>query len=171
EEDSEEEHPYTCVAQDEGVYDLILGQEEQEEEKRKHCRSFIMNRPPAPAPRPVCSLVREENTPYIVQVFQQKACRVTSDNSRTYCEARSPEAHRGRTETVTYSTVVHKIPSEQEELIHLKKQVKNWAISVDEALDGFKQWQNKKQRLPSSQQEKVHHLTDPTIRNRQENEN
>uniref|UniRef100_A0A8C3MZZ0 B-cell scaffold protein with ankyrin repeats n=1 Tax=Geospiza parvula TaxID=87175 RepID=A0A8C3MZZ0_GEOPR len=144
EKDTEEEHPYTCVAQDEGVYDLILGQEEQEEEKRKHCRSFIMNRPPAPAPRPACSLVREENIPYIVQVFQQKACRVTSDNSRTYCEARNP---------VTYSTVVHKIPSEQEELIHLQKQVKNGAISVDEALDRFKQWQNKKQRLPSTQQQ------------------
>ncbi|XP_074397211.1 B-cell scaffold protein with ankyrin repeats isoform X1 [Zonotrichia albicollis] len=171
EEDSEEEHPYTCVAQDEVVYDLILGQEEQEEEKWRHCRSFIMNRPPAPAPRPVCSLVREENTPYIVQVFQQKACRVTSDNSRTYCEARNPEALKGHTETVTYSTVVHKIPSEQEELIHLQKQVKNGAISVDEALDRFKQWQNKKQRLPSTQQEKVHHLRDTTIRNRQENEN
>ncbi|NWZ13914.1 BANK1 protein, partial [Agelaius phoeniceus] len=168
EEDSEEEHPYTCVAQDEGVYDLILGQEEQKEEKRRHCRSFIINRPPAPAPRPV---VREENTPYIVQVFQQKACRVTSDNSRTYCEARNPETHRGHTETVTYSTVVPKIASEQEELIHLQKQVKNGAISVDEALDRFKQWQNKKQRLPFTQQEKVHHLRDTTIRNRQENEN
>uniref|UniRef100_A0A8C5NJN8 B-cell scaffold protein with ankyrin repeats n=1 Tax=Junco hyemalis TaxID=40217 RepID=A0A8C5NJN8_JUNHY len=155
EEDSEEEHPYTCVAQDEGVYDLILGQEEQEEGKWRHCRSFIMNRPPAPAPRPVCSLVREENTPYIVQVFQQKACRVTSDNSRTYCEARNPG-----TEFIL-----------QEELIHLQKQVKNGAISVDEALDRFKQWQNKKQRLPSTQQEKVHHLRDTTIRNRQENEN
>uniref|UniRef100_A0A8C3MXT5 B-cell scaffold protein with ankyrin repeats n=1 Tax=Geospiza parvula TaxID=87175 RepID=A0A8C3MXT5_GEOPR len=137
EKDTEEEHPYTCVAQDEGVYDLILGQEEQEEEKRKHCRSFIMNRPPAPAPRPACSLVREENIPYIVQVFQQKACRVTSDN----------KAHRGHTEAVTYSTVVHKIPSEQEELIHLQKQVKNGAISVDEALDRFKQWQNKNTAL------------------------
>lgn len=67
EEDSEEEHPYTCVALDERVYDLILSQEQQEEEKRKHCRSFIMNRPPAPAPRPECSPVREESTPYIVQ--------------------------------------------------------------------------------------------------------
>ncbi|XP_018782361.3 B-cell scaffold protein with ankyrin repeats [Serinus canaria] len=171
EEDSEEEHPYTCVAQDEGVYDCIQGQEEQEEEKRKHCRSFIMNRPPAPAPRPMRSLVREENTPYIVQVFQQKASRVTSDSSRTYCEARNLEAHRGHTETVTYSTVVHKISPEQEELIHLQKQVKKGAISVDEALDRFKQWQNKKQRLPSTQQEKVHYLRDTTIRNRQENEN
>ncbi|NXB75963.1 BANK1 protein, partial [Donacobius atricapilla] len=155
EEDSEEEHPYTCVAPDERVYDLILGQEQQEKEKRKHCRSFIMNRPPAPAPRPVCSPVREENTPYIVQVFQQKACRVTSDNNRTYCEARNPDAHRGHTETVTYSSVVHKIPPEQEELIHLQEQVKKGAISVDEALDRFKQWQNKKQRLPSTQQVRV----------------
>ncbi|XP_004174926.5 B-cell scaffold protein with ankyrin repeats [Taeniopygia guttata] len=171
EEDSEEEHPYTCVAQDECVYDLILGQEEHYEEKRKHCRSFIMNRPPAPAPRPMCSLVKEENTPYIAQVFQQKACRVTSDNSRTYCEARNPEAHRGHTETVAYSTVVHRIPPEQEELIHLQKQVKEGAISVDEAIDRFKLWQNKKQRLLSTQQETVHHLRDTTVRNRQENEN
>ncbi|XP_059700166.1 B-cell scaffold protein with ankyrin repeats isoform X2 [Haemorhous mexicanus] len=147
EEDSEEEHPYTCVAQDEGVYDLILGQEEQVEEKRKHCRSFIMNRPPAPAPRPVCSLAREENTPYIVQ-----------------------EAHRGHIETVTYSTMVHKISPEQEELIHLQKQVKKGATSIDEALDRFKQWQNKKERPPSTQLEKVHPLRE-TIRNRQENEN
>ncbi|RMC13785.1 hypothetical protein DUI87_08868 [Hirundo rustica rustica] len=129
EEDSEEEHPYTCVALDECVYDHILGQEKQEEERRKHCSSFIMNRPPAPAPRPMCSLVREENTPYIVQ-----------------------EAHRGHTETVTYSTLVHKIPPEQEELIHFQEQVKKGAVSVDEALDRFKQWQNKKQRLPSTQQ-------------------
>ncbi|NXH91755.1 BANK1 protein, partial [Edolisoma coerulescens] len=170
EEDSEEEHPYTCMALDECVYDLILGQEEQEEEKRKHCSSFIMNRPPAPAPRPVCLPVREENTPYIVQVFQQKAARVTSDSSRTYCEARNP-AHRGHTETVTSSTVVHNIPPEQEELIHLQEQVKKGAISVDEALDRFKEWQNKKQRRPSTQQVKVHHLKDTAIRNRQENEN
>ncbi|NXS27684.1 BANK1 protein, partial [Pomatostomus ruficeps] len=170
EEDSEEEHPYTCVALDERVYDLILGQEEQEEERRKHCRSFIMNRPPAPAPRPVFSPVREESTPYIVQVFQQKATRVTSDNSRTYCEARNP-AHRGHTDTVTYSTVLRNIPPEQEEPIHLQKQVKKGEISVDEALDRFKQWQNKKQRLPSTQQEKVHHVKYATIRNREENEN
>uniref|UniRef100_A0A8C3QMC7 B cell scaffold protein with ankyrin repeats 1 n=1 Tax=Cyanoderma ruficeps TaxID=181631 RepID=A0A8C3QMC7_9PASS len=142
-EEEEEEHPYTCVALDERVYDFILGQEEQEEEKRKHCRSFIMNRPPAPAPRPVCSPVREENTPYIVQVFQQKACRVTSDNSRTYCEARNA------------GTEFTLIPPEQEELIHLQEQVKKGAISVDEALDRFKQWQNKKQRLPSTQQKVI----------------
>ncbi|NXD28888.1 BANK1 protein, partial [Spelaeornis formosus] len=165
----EEEHPYTCVALDQRVYDLILGQEK----KRKHCRSFIMNSPPAPAPQPMCSLVRE-NTPYIVQalLFCQ---RVTGGCSLIYCISHFVhfvvEAYRSHTETVTYSTVVHKIPPGQEELIHLQKQMKKEVISVDEALNKFKHWQNKKQRWPSTQQEKVHHLRDTTIRNRQENEN
>ncbi|KFQ73381.1 B-cell scaffold protein with ankyrin repeats, partial [Phoenicopterus ruber ruber] len=97
-------------------------------------------------------------------VFQHKATQVPSDN-RTYCDARKP-AHRGHTDTVTYSTV-----AEQEELIHLQEQVKKGEISVDEALDRFKQWQNEKQRLQSTQQEKVHHLRDTTIGNRLEKEN
>ncbi|XP_017677706.1 PREDICTED: B-cell scaffold protein with ankyrin repeats [Lepidothrix coronata] len=165
EEDSEEEHPYTAVKLEESVYDFIVG---EEEEKRKHCRSFIANRPPAPAPRPTCSLVREENTPYIVQVFQQKATRVTSDKNRTYCDAKK-HAHRDHTDTATYSIVKHNLPAEQEELIHLQEQVKKGAISVDEALDRFKRWQKEKERLQSTQQEKVHHPRDTTIGNREEN--
>uniref|UniRef100_A0A8C4XRV5 B-cell scaffold protein with ankyrin repeats n=1 Tax=Falco tinnunculus TaxID=100819 RepID=A0A8C4XRV5_FALTI len=145
--DGEEEDPYTLVKLDESPYDFVLA--EEEEEKRKERRSFIMNRPPAPAPRPMCSPVRDENTPYIVQVFQQKATRVPGDNNRTYC--RKP-AHRGHTDTVIDSTVKHNIPAEQEELIHLQEQVKKGAISVDEALDRFKQWQNEKQILQSTQQ-------------------
>ncbi|NXF67474.1 BANK1 protein, partial [Ciccaba nigrolineata] len=167
--DGEEEHLYTFAKLDESVYDFILA--EDEEEKRKERRSFIVNRPPAPAPRPICSPVREENTPYIVQVFQQKATRVPNENDRTYCDARRPAAHKGHPDTVTDSTVKHNIPAEQEELIHLQEQVKKGTISVDEALDRFKQWQNEKQRLQSTQQEKVHHLRDTTTGNRLEKEN
>ncbi|NXT41699.1 BANK1 protein, partial [Pelecanoides urinatrix] len=166
--DSEEEHPYTFVKLDESLYDFILA--EEEEEKRKECRSFIVNRPPAPAPRPMCLPIREENTPYIVQVFQQKATRMPSDNDGTYCDARKP-ARRGHTDTVTDSTGKHNIPAEQEELIHLQEQVKKGVISVDEALERFKQWQKGKQRLQSTQQEKVHHLREATIGNRLEKEN
>ncbi|NXY70754.1 BANK1 protein, partial [Glareola pratincola] len=164
--DSEKEHPYTFVKLNESVYDFIPA----EEEKRKERRSFIMNRPPAPAPRPVCSPVREENTPYIVQVFQQKATRVLSDNNRTYCNARKT-AHRGHPDAVGDSTAKHSSRAEQEQLIHLQEQVKKEAISVDGGLDRFKQWQNEKQRLQSTQQEKVHHLRDTPIGNRLEKEN
>ncbi|KFU93773.1 B-cell scaffold protein with ankyrin repeats, partial [Chaetura pelagica] len=158
EEDGEEEHPYTCANLDESLYDCILA--EEEEGKKKERRSFIVNRPPAPAPRPVCLPIRE-NTPYIVQVFQQKATQAPAENDRTYCEARKP-VHRDHTGTVTYST---------EELIHLQEQVKKGAVSVDKALDRFKQWQNENQRLQSAQQEKVHHLRDTSIGNRLEKEN
>ncbi|KAM6313335.1 B-cell scaffold protein with ankyrin repeats [Aegotheles albertisi] len=166
--DGEEEHPYTFAKLDESVYDFILA---EEEEKRKERRSFIMNRPPAPAPRPMSSQIREENTPYIVQVFQQKATRVPSDKERTYCDARKPAAHGVHTDTVIDSTVKHNMPAEQGELIRLQEQVKKGAISVDEALDRFRQWQNEKQRLQPTQQEKVHHLRDTTIGNRLEKEN
>uniref|UniRef100_A0A8B9UQ76 B-cell scaffold protein with ankyrin repeats n=1 Tax=Anas zonorhyncha TaxID=75864 RepID=A0A8B9UQ76_9AVES len=138
EEDDKEEHLYTFAKLDECLYDLILA--EKEEEKSKECRSFIMNRPPAPTPRPVCSPARNENTPYIVQVFQQKATQMPSDYNKMY------SAHRRPSETVAYTTVKHSIPAEQEELIHLQKQVKKGAISVDEALDKFKQWQNENRR-------------------------
>ncbi|NWU09821.1 BANK1 protein, partial [Cephalopterus ornatus] len=106
---------------------------------------------------------------HFVAVFQQKSTRVTSDN-RTYCDAKK-FAHRGHTDTATYSIVKHNLPAEQEELIHLQEQVKKGAISVDEALNRFKQWQKEKERLKPTQQEKVHHPRDTTIANRQENEN
>ncbi|NXJ81099.1 BANK1 protein, partial [Trogon melanurus] len=150
--DSEEEHPYAFAEPDESLYDFVMA--EEQEEKRKEHRSFIMNRPPAPAPRPMCSPLREENTPHIVQVFQQKASQVSSDNVRMYCSARKP-AHRGHPDTVTYSTVKCNIPAEQEELIHLQEKVKRGAISVDEALDRFKHWHNEKQRLQPTQQVQV----------------
>uniref|UniRef100_A0A8B9BYM3 B-cell scaffold protein with ankyrin repeats n=1 Tax=Anser brachyrhynchus TaxID=132585 RepID=A0A8B9BYM3_9AVES len=152
EEDDKEEHPYTFAKLDESLYDLILA--EKEEEKRKERRSFITNRPPAPAPRPVCSPARNENTPYIVQVFQQKATQMPSDYNKMYCNVRK-----------------HGTEFNLEELIHLQKQVKKGAISVDEALDKFKRWQNENQRLQSTLQETMRHLRDISIGNRLGKEN
>ncbi|NXD14673.1 BANK1 protein, partial [Nothocercus nigrocapillus] len=149
-EEEEEEDPYSSARLDESVYDMILA--EEEEERRAERRSFIVNRPPAPAPRPVCWPCREENTPYIVQVFQQKATRSPSDQDKLCCDARKQAAPRGRTDMVTYSTLRHTIPAEQEDLIRLQEKVKRGTISVDEALERFKQWQNEKSRLPSTQQ-------------------
>ncbi|XP_068869359.1 B-cell scaffold protein with ankyrin repeats isoform X7 [Aphelocoma coerulescens] len=191
-EDEEEEDSYSFHNSPSSLY-ANIGAELKK--SRRDC--FFCKRPPPPSPQNLPGIQRQDNLHNLSQernfmmdrsrrehsdglttaccredpVFQQKATRATSDNSRTYCEARNPAAHRGHTETVTYSTVVHNIPPEQKELIHLQEQVKKGEISVDEALGRFKEWQNKKQRLPFTQQEKVHHLRDTTIRNRQENEN
>uniref|UniRef100_A0A452IRV4 B cell scaffold protein with ankyrin repeats 1 n=1 Tax=Gopherus agassizii TaxID=38772 RepID=A0A452IRV4_9SAUR len=136
-----------------------------DEEKRKQHGSFIINRPPAPAPRPLSS-PKEENTPYIVQVFQQKGTRSQSNNEKMYCAFRKQD--RVRTDTSTYTTLKHSIPSGQEELILLQEQVKKGAITVDEALEKFKQWQNEKSRLEIPQQEKVRQLRDCIIGKRPE---
>ncbi|XP_050800379.1 B-cell scaffold protein with ankyrin repeats isoform X3 [Gopherus flavomarginatus] len=137
--EDDEEDPYTFADLDDSVYDMILA---SDEEKRKQHGSFIINRPPAPAPRPLSS-AKEENTPYIVQ-------------------------DRVRTDTSTYTTLKHSIPSGQEELILLQEQVKKGAITVDEALEKFKQWQNEKSRLEVPQQEKVRQLRDCIIGKRPE---
>ncbi|XP_030420473.1 B-cell scaffold protein with ankyrin repeats isoform X2 [Gopherus evgoodei] len=137
--EDDEEDPYTFADLDDSVYDMILA---SDEEKRKQHGSFIINRPPAPAPRPLSS-PKEENTPYIVQ-------------------------DRVRTDTSTYTTLKHSIPSGQEELILLQEQVKKGAITVDEALEKFKQWQNEKSRLEVPQQEKVRQLRDCIIGKRPE---
>nr|XP_006126969.1 B-cell scaffold protein with ankyrin repeats [Pelodiscus sinensis] len=165
EEEEEEEDPYTFADEDESVYDMILA---SDVEKRKERRSLIINRPPAPAPRPVCSPVKEENTPYIVQVFQQKATRIHSDNEKMYSAVRKQD--RVPTETSAYATLRHSIPSGQEELILLQEQVKKGTITVDEALEKFKQWQTEKSRLEVTQKEKVRQLRNTIIGNRPEEE-
>uniref|UniRef100_A0A8C8VEK7 B-cell scaffold protein with ankyrin repeats n=1 Tax=Pelusios castaneus TaxID=367368 RepID=A0A8C8VEK7_9SAUR len=162
---SDEEDPYTFAQMDDSVYDMILATDEEEEgeEKRKERRSFIINRPPAPTPRPPCSPIKEENTPYIVQVFQQKATGTHSDNEKMYSAVRN--------DSITYTTLRHSIPSGQEELILLQEQVKKGTISMDEALEKFKEWQNEKSRLEVTRQEKVRQLRDSIIGKRPEEEN
>ncbi|XP_052537512.1 B-cell scaffold protein with ankyrin repeats isoform X2 [Tympanuchus pallidicinctus] len=165
EEDDEEDHPYTFVEYDEYLYDLIL--DEEDEERRKERKSFIMNRPPVPAPRPEHSGVRNENTPYIVQVFQQKATQMPSDYDKTYCDARK---HACRKHT-DMAAVKHNIPAECGDLIRVQKQLKKGAVYVDESLDRCKQWQNEKQRLQPTPQDKVCHLRATSTGKRLEKEN
>lgn len=61
----DDEDPYTSAVVNDGVYDTIIDNELQEQ--RKDGRSFIMNRPPAPAPRPLSVAAKEDSTSYIAQ--------------------------------------------------------------------------------------------------------
>ncbi|XP_077790721.1 B-cell scaffold protein with ankyrin repeats [Podarcis muralis] len=165
-EKSEEEDPYSSALVDDGVYDIIFDNDNKE--RRKGGRSFIMNRPPAPAPRPLFAPTKEESTPYIAQVFQQKATRTHAGNEKLLCAARKPDKAQG--DRTTYSTVKPSIPLRQEELILLQEQVKKGILSVDEALEKFKEWQNHRSGLEATQQEKIRQLRDSIIRKRPEEE-
>ncbi|XP_054846393.1 B-cell scaffold protein with ankyrin repeats [Eublepharis macularius] len=162
-----EEDPYTAAQLDDGIYDAILAS--ATEKRRKEGRSFIMNRPPAPAPRPSSSApVKEEVTPYIAQVFQQKASRVSAANEKVLYAVRKPD--RVYDDGATYTTVRPRIPPGQEQLVLLQEEVKRGMISMDEAVEKFKQWQNHKSRLEVTKQEKMRQLQDSITRKTPEEE-
>lgn len=65
EKEQEDEDPYTFAEVDDGEYDMILAN--MSTKKKIGGRSFIINRPPAPTPRPTNIPPKDETTPYIAQ--------------------------------------------------------------------------------------------------------
>ncbi|XP_030046610.1 B-cell scaffold protein with ankyrin repeats [Microcaecilia unicolor] len=164
----EEEDPYSFSRiHDDGIYDMILAT--ANEEKSQECNSFIMNRPPAPAPRPDSTPVRESNIPYIAQVFQQKAAKMQADNEKVYYAVQQ-SGHPRNNNHQTYATLGRDMPLGQEELILLQEKVKTGCMTMDEAVEKFKQWQNEKRGLDLIQQEKLRQLRGCIIGNRPEEE-
>ncbi|XP_072666843.1 B-cell scaffold protein with ankyrin repeats isoform X5 [Canis lupus baileyi] len=164
-EQEKEEDPYTFAEIEDSEYDMILAN--MSTKKKIGSRSFIINRPPAPTPRPTNIPPKEETTPYIAQVFQQKTARRQSDGDKFHGPKRQD---RARMESQAFSTV-DCLAAGQEELILLQEKVKNGKLSVDEALEKFKQWQMGKTELEMIQQEKLRQLRDCIIGKRPEEEN
>uniref|UniRef100_A0A673TKK3 B-cell scaffold protein with ankyrin repeats n=1 Tax=Suricata suricatta TaxID=37032 RepID=A0A673TKK3_SURSU len=160
-----EEDPYTFAEIEDSDYDMILAN--MSTKKKIGSRSFIINRPPAPTPRPTNIPPKEETTPYIAQVFQQKAARRQSDGDRFHGPKRQD---RARLEGQAFSTV-DCLAAGHEELILLQEKVKNGELSVDEALEKFKRWQMGKTELEMIQQEKLRQLRDCIIGKRPEEDN
>ncbi|XP_045392596.1 B-cell scaffold protein with ankyrin repeats isoform X1 [Lemur catta] len=157
-EQEEEEDPYTFAEIDDSDYDMILAS--LSIKKNTGSRSFIINRPPAPTPRPTNMPPKEKTTPYIAQVFQKKTPRRQSDDDKFHGVPKKQD--RARMESLTAG---------QEELILLQEKVKNGKMSVDEALEKFKHWQMGKSGLEMIQQEKLRQLRDCIIGKRPEEEN
>ncbi|XP_046946720.1 B-cell scaffold protein with ankyrin repeats isoform X1 [Lynx rufus] len=164
-EEEKEEDPYTFAEIEDSDYDMILAN--MSTKKKNGSWSFIINRPPAPTPRPTNIPPKEETTPYIAQVFQQKTARKQSDGDRFHGPKRQD---RARLESQAFSTV-NCLAAGQEELILLQEKVKNGKLSVDEALEKFKHWQMGKTELEMIQQEKLRQLRDCIIGKRPEEEN
>uniref|UniRef100_A0A287DEM2 B-cell scaffold protein with ankyrin repeats n=1 Tax=Ictidomys tridecemlineatus TaxID=43179 RepID=A0A287DEM2_ICTTR len=162
----EEEDPYTFAEIDDNEYDQILAN--MSVKKKTGSRSFIINRPPAPTPRPTNVPQKEETTPYIAQVFQQKAARRQSDDEKFHGLPKKPD--KAQTESPAFSIASGYLASGQEELILLQEKVKKGKISVDEALEKFKHWQMEKSGLEIIQQEKLRQLRDSIIGKRPEEE-
>ncbi|XP_045140262.1 B-cell scaffold protein with ankyrin repeats [Echinops telfairi] len=165
-EQEAEEDPYTFTEIDDNEYDTILAN--RSIKKKFGSRSFIINRPPAPTPRPTNIPPKQETTPYIAQVFQQKTARRQSDSDKPHGPPRKQD--RARMESQAFSTLNCCLATGQEELILLQEKVKNGKLSVDEALEKFKHWQLTKSDLGIMQQEKLRQLRDCIFGKRPEEE-
>ncbi|XP_029142524.1 B-cell scaffold protein with ankyrin repeats [Protobothrops mucrosquamatus] len=163
------EDPYTSAVVNDGVYDTIIDNKLQEQ--RKDGRSFIMNRPPAPAPRPLSVAAKEESTSYIAQVFQQKVTRTHAGNEKLLNAVRKPGTpmttkfneselikemamklnDRSYEDKVTYTIVKPKIPPSQEEHLLFQQQLKKGNSSMDE-IQKLKHWQIHTSKPETTQQ-------------------
>ncbi|XP_043919375.1 B-cell scaffold protein with ankyrin repeats [Protopterus annectens] len=162
-EEEEEEDPYS-IADSDDVYDMIISSDV----KRKS--SFIPNRPPAPTPRPPPATpvgIKEVNTPYIAQVFQQKSTHPQAGIDKLYTAVSKPGAKPTEYST-DYDTVTYHVGSGQEELIWLQEKVKMGEMTMDEALSKFEEWQAEQRKLDYLQKDKLHQLRCSIIGDRPE---
>ncbi|XP_029496813.1 phosphoinositide 3-kinase adapter protein 1 isoform X1 [Oncorhynchus nerka] len=160
----EEEDPYNMCAQDQ-IYDTV-------DENATYIPD-ILNRPPAPIPRPVTFSEPEESKTYISRVFSGNE---ESNPQRNLREVPSntvrPVSDGGATSSSHDPYAGMKTPG-QRQLIALQEKVKEGVLSVDDAVQEFKTWQLDQDRRSQSlryQQENLKRLRDSISRRHKERE-
>ncbi|XP_066549186.1 phosphoinositide 3-kinase adapter protein 1 isoform X2 [Amia ocellicauda] len=159
--EQEEEDPYKLCLEDD-VYDSV--------EQGATGLPEIFSRPPAPIPRPpICSEPEERET-YISKVFSEKQ---TTKPENIYIRGTPVQVRpvRDRPSTTTYDPFAGMKTPGQRQLISLQEKVKLGVITVEEAVDEFRDWQsNQKSRSESLrfQQENLKKLRDSITRRQKE---
>ncbi|KAM4607635.1 phosphoinositide 3-kinase adapter protein 1 isoform 2-T3 [Polymixia lowei] len=157
-ENDEEEDPYNLFPED--VYDTV--------DANAAYLPEILNRPPAPVPRPQTFRSEEPKT-YISRVFSEQV-DLQSKPRETGMSAVRPVMYQVSPVHDPYAGM--KTPG-QRQLIALQERVKSGVINVDEAVQEFKAWQFDHERRSNSlryQQENLKRLRDSITRRHKERE-
>ncbi|KAM9726875.1 phosphoinositide 3-kinase adapter protein 1 isoform 1-T1 [Menidia menidia] len=157
--EEEAEDPYDFCPED--IYDTV--------DSNNTYNPVLLNRPPAPIPRPEHESEPNKPETYISRVFSGRS---TSQNKEA--ETESP-AVRPATQppTSTYDPYAGMKTPGQRQLICLQERVKVGEITVDEAVQEFKAWQFDHERRATSlryQQENLKKLRDSITRRHKERE-
>ncbi|KAK9964544.1 hypothetical protein ABG768_005708 [Culter alburnus] len=155
--DVEEEDPYNPCCPEQ-IYDTV----------EEHSSPEVINRPPAPIPRPANLPEPEENTTYISKVFCLK--------EPVYSLSQRPERDsslapvrlvRDRNMSSHHDPFAGMKTPGQRQLISLQERVKVGELTVEEAVQEFKAWQfdqDKRWRSLRFQQENLQRLRDSITR-------
>ncbi|KAF4110764.1 hypothetical protein G5714_007795 [Onychostoma macrolepis] len=157
-QNNEDENVYTPLGRDGEEYDTIL---------TSSSSVVIVNRPPAPTPRPDSLPTPEDKTSFIAQVFQKKK---SQGEAETLYSFPTRQARQRDSISTTYDTFVPSQPPGLDELIKLQQEVKIGSLSIDDALDQFNDWQRLQKGMDSIQQEKIQQLRASIINNREDDE-
>ncbi|KAF4089322.1 hypothetical protein AMELA_G00065150 [Ameiurus melas] len=153
------------VETDDDPYTLEVNNEEYDSILTSSSSMVMANRPPAPAPRPESLPTKEENLPYIAQVFQKKMSQGDSETLYSF-----PAKQTSGQDSCTYDTFMPGPAPGLDELIKLQEQVKKGSLSVDEALERFSDWQRVQRGLDGIQQEKLRQLRASIMNNREDDD-
>ncbi|CAJ1086366.1 B-cell scaffold protein with ankyrin repeats-like isoform X2 [Xyrichtys novacula] len=157
EEEEEEEDIYAPLGVND-EYDTILNSTKA---------VVIANRPPAPTPRPESTQVKEDTTPYITKVFQQKK----TPQSEADLYSLPTKQARGREDSLssTYDTFVPNPRNGLQQLIEFQQRVKAGSVSLNGNLERSSDLQRGQKGIDSAQKEKSSQLRASTITNRGDN--
>ncbi|XP_072232766.1 B-cell scaffold protein with ankyrin repeats-like isoform X2 [Leuresthes tenuis] len=113
----------------------------------------IVNRPPAPTPRPEGTPIKESKTPYIAQVFQKK--KTPQGDADLYSLPTKQARERGGSLTSTYDTFVPNQMHKLQGLVELQQRVKAGLFIGDGALENSDQ--QVQRGTDAKQEEKLSH--------------
>ncbi|KAG7462777.1 hypothetical protein MATL_G00188370 [Megalops atlanticus] len=157
----EEEDPYN-LCNPEDIYDTV--------DEHASYIPEIINRPPAPIPRPSITAEPEEQKTYISRVFSNNQ-PLGKEKTPMPGGPAPPGLVRDRLSTSTYDPYAGMRTPGQRQLISLQERVKVGTINVDEAVQEFKAWQLDQERRSQSlrfQQENLKRLRDSITRRHKE---
>ncbi|XP_040033701.2 phosphoinositide 3-kinase adapter protein 1 [Gasterosteus aculeatus] len=167
EEEKGSAYDFKEIEEEEDVYNLSLEDIYDTVDDNDIFNLGVLNRPPAPIPRPESMTDLEKPQNYISRVFSDKAQSKTLEREFS---AAPPEASPLSPLYDPYAGM--KTPG-QRQLISLQERVKVGEITVDEAVQDFKSWQFDNERRSSSiryQQENLKRLRDSITRRHKERE-
>ncbi|KAL2083238.1 hypothetical protein ACEWY4_021011 [Coilia grayii] len=157
-----EEDPYNmCLS--EQIYDTV--------EEQSFIPPEILNRPPAPIPRPTCTLELKQNTTYISRVFSEKETTYSQCSRTDSFDSQAVKPVRDRLLSSAHDPYAGMKTPGQRQLIALQERVKVGSLTVEEAVQEFKAWkfdQDKRSNSLRFQQDNIQRLRDSITRRQKE---
>ncbi|MED6244370.1 hypothetical protein ATANTOWER_006803, partial [Ataeniobius toweri] len=132
-----------CEGEDEDLYTPLGANDDLNSNLKSEKVVDLVNRPPAPTPRPECMQLKEGRTPYIVQVFKKK--KIPKGNADVYSiTSKQAERQEGSVPGIYDTFTPNQMQLEQ--LMELQQRIKTGSLTVGKAFNHFSNQQKQQQR-------------------------